>query len=78
VKISSAMYISAPASRRDNDDLHNLSAVPASAFEVVERNPLYQRVPCAPRSGPEHQLQGFIADGFLGREHDAGPDGEWR
>ena len=38
----SAMYISgAPDSRWDNNDLHNLSQVPASAFEVVEMNPVY-------------------------------------
>ena len=38
----SAMYISGtPDSRWDNDDLHNLSQVPASGFEVVEMNPLY-------------------------------------
>jgi hypothetical protein len=38
----SAMYISgAPDDRWDNDDLHNLSQVPASAFEVVEMNPVY-------------------------------------
>jgi hypothetical protein len=38
----SAMYISgAPDSRWDNNDLHNLSQVPASAFEVVQMSPLY-------------------------------------
>ena len=38
----SAMYISgAPDNRWDNDDLHNLSQVPAWAFEVVEMNPVY-------------------------------------
>ncbi len=38
----SAMYISgAPDSRWDNDDLHNLSQVPASGFEVVQMNPIY-------------------------------------
>jgi len=38
----SAMYISGtPDDRWDNDDLHNLSQVPASAFEVVEMNPVY-------------------------------------
>ena len=38
----SAMYISgAPDDRWDNDDLHNLSQVPASAFEVVQMNPVY-------------------------------------
>jgi hypothetical protein len=38
----SAMYISgAPDTRWDNNDLHNLGQVPASAFEVVEMNPIY-------------------------------------
>jgi hypothetical protein len=38
----SAMYISgAPDDRWDNNDLHNLSQVPASAFEVVQINPVY-------------------------------------
>jgi hypothetical protein len=38
----SAMYISgAPDDRWDNDDLHNLSLVPASAFEVVQMSPVY-------------------------------------
>jgi len=38
----SAMYISgAPDDRWNNDDLHNLSLVPASAFEVIQMNPIY-------------------------------------
>ena len=38
----SAMYLSgAPDDRWDNNDLHNLSQVPASAFEVVKMNPIY-------------------------------------
>ena len=38
----SAMYLSgAPDDRWDNSDLHNLSQVPASAFEVVQMNPVY-------------------------------------
>jgi hypothetical protein len=38
----SSMYISgAPDPRWDNDDLHNLSQVQASAFEVVQMNPIY-------------------------------------
>ena len=38
----SSMYLSgAPDDRWDNDDLHNLSQVPASAFEVVQMNPIY-------------------------------------
>jgi len=37
-----AMYLSgAPDDRWDNNDLHNLSQVPASAFEVVKMNPIY-------------------------------------
>lgn len=38
----SNMYISgAPDERWDNDDLHNLGSVTASAFEVVQMNPIY-------------------------------------
>jgi hypothetical protein len=38
----SAMYIGgAPDSRWDNNDLHTLSQVPASAFEVLQMSPLY-------------------------------------
>jgi hypothetical protein len=38
----SAMYVSgAPDDRWDNNDLHNLGQVPASAFEVVKMNPIY-------------------------------------
>jgi hypothetical protein len=38
----SPMYLSgAPDSRWDNDDLHNLGQVPASAFEVVQMTPIY-------------------------------------
>lgn len=38
----SSMYLSGvPDSRWSNDDLHNLSQVPASAFEVVEMSPVY-------------------------------------
>jgi len=38
----SSMYISgAPDSRWNNDDLHNLGQVTASAFEVVQMNPIY-------------------------------------
>jgi hypothetical protein len=38
----SAMYISgAPDDRWDNDELHTLGQVPASAFEVVQMNPVY-------------------------------------
>jgi hypothetical protein len=38
----SSMYLSGtPDDRWDNDDLHNLSEVPASAFEVMQMNPIY-------------------------------------
>jgi hypothetical protein len=38
----SSMYISGtPDDRWDNNDLHNLGQVPASAFEVVQMNPIY-------------------------------------
>jgi hypothetical protein len=38
----SAMYLSgAPNEGWNNDDLHNLGQVPASAFEVVQMNPIY-------------------------------------
>ncbi len=38
----SSMFISgAPDDRWDNDDLHNLGAVTASDFEVIEMNPIY-------------------------------------
>ena len=54
----SAMYISGvPDNRWDNDDLHNLSQVPASAFEVVEMNPVYTQsnVP----QGPSPTISSF-------------------
>jgi hypothetical protein len=38
----SAMFLSgAPDERWDNNDLHNLGQVPASAFEVVQMTPIY-------------------------------------
>ena len=38
----SSMYLSgAPDDRWDNDDLHNLGALKASDFEVVQMNPIY-------------------------------------
>jgi hypothetical protein len=38
----SSMYLSGtPDDRWNNDDLHNLGQVPASAFEVVQMNPIY-------------------------------------
>ena len=49
----SAMYISgAPDSRWDNNDLHNLSRVPASAFEVVQMNPIYTAASVPQGSAP--------------------------
>jgi hypothetical protein len=44
----SAMYLSGtPDNRWDNNDLHNLSQIQASAFEVVQMNPIYtQREMC--------------------------------
>lgn len=38
----SSMYLSgAPDDRWDNNDLHNLGQIPASAFEVVQMTPIY-------------------------------------
>ena len=52
----SAMYISgAPDSRWDNDDLHNLGQVPASAFEVVQMGTVYTGIKCAAGSGSDHR-----------------------
>ncbi len=49
----SAMYLSgAPDSRWDNADLHNLGQVPASAFEVVQMNPIYTSANLPQGSGP--------------------------
>jgi hypothetical protein len=56
----SAMYISgAPDSRWDNDDLHNLGQVPASAFEVVQMSTVYtaSNVP----QGAAPAIHSFIA-----------------
>ena len=61
----SAMYISgAPDSRWDNDDLHDLSQVPVSAFEVVQMNPIYTsaNVP----QGPVPAISNFTATPFSG------------
>lgn len=50
----SAMYISgAPDNRWDNDDLHNLSQVPASAFEVVKMDPVYTQANVPQGAAPE-------------------------
>ena len=49
----SSMYLSgAPDSRWDNDDLHNLGQVPASAFEVVQMNPIYSAANVPQGSAP--------------------------
>jgi IPT/TIG domain-containing protein len=56
----SSMYISgAPDDRWGNDDLHNLGAVTASDFEVLQLSPLYtsSNVP----SGPAPQITNFNA-----------------
>jgi hypothetical protein len=56
----SAMYLSgAPDDRWDNDDLHNLSQVPASAFEVVKMNPIYTASTVPQGSAPS--ITSFIA-----------------
>ena len=49
----SAMYLSgAPDDRWDNNDLHNLSLVPASAFEVVQMTPVYMSTSIPQGSAP--------------------------
>lgn len=49
----SAMYLSgAPDDRWDNNDLHNLSQVPASAFEVVQMSPVYTSTSIPQGSAP--------------------------
>lgn len=56
----SAMYLSgAPNDGWNNDDLHNLGQVPASAFEVVQMNPIYtsSNVP----QGAAPNIAGFTA-----------------
>jgi hypothetical protein len=56
----SSMYISgAPDSRWNNSDLHNLGAVTASDFEVIQISPLYTsaNVP----SGPSPTISSFTA-----------------
>jgi hypothetical protein len=56
----SPMYLSgAPDNRWNNDDLHNLSEVPASAFEVVQMSPIYtaSNVP----QGPTPTIASFAA-----------------
>jgi len=42
----SSMYLSGtPDSRWNNDDLHNLTKIPASDFEVVKMSPIYKSIP---------------------------------
>ncbi len=58
----SSMFISgAPDDRWDNNELHNLSQVPASAFEVVQMNPVYtgSNVP----QGAAPTITSFTANG---------------
>ena len=55
-----AMYLGgAPADRWDNNDLHNLSLVPASAFEVVQMMPVYTSTSIPQGSAPA--IASFIA-----------------
>ena len=56
----SAMYISGtPDARWDNNDLHNLGQVPASAFEVVQMTPLYTALNVPQGAAPS--VAGFSA-----------------
>jgi hypothetical protein len=56
----SAMYLSgAPDDRWDNNDLRNLSQVPASAFEVVQMNPVYTSASIP--QGPAPAIASFTA-----------------
>jgi hypothetical protein len=58
----SAMYISgAPDSRWNNDDLHNLSQVPASAFEVIKMAPIYTQANVPQGAAPS--IASFRASG---------------
>ena len=57
----SSMFITGdPDKRWNNDDLHTLGQVPATAFEVILMNPIYtpQNVP----SGPLPRISGFTAN----------------
>jgi len=57
----SSMYISgAPDSRWDNNDLHNLSQITASDFEVVEMNPIYTQANVPQGNAPT--ISNFTAD----------------
>ena len=68
----SAMYISgAPDSRWDNDDLHNLGQVPASAFEVVQMDTVYTGSNVPQGAAPDHQqLYGNANQREFGRQRD--------
>jgi len=56
----SSMYISgAPDARWDNSDLHNLGAVTASDFDVLEITPLYTSTNIP--SGPSPTINSFTA-----------------
>jgi len=56
----SSMYISgAPDDRWNNDDLHTISQVPASAFEVVQMDPVYTAANVPQGSAPA--IAGFTA-----------------
>jgi hypothetical protein len=60
----SAMYISGtPDNRWDNDDLHNLSQVPASAFEVIKIDPLYTQANVP--QGPAPTISSFKTSSSL-------------
>ncbi len=57
----SSMYLSgAPDDRWDNDELHNLGQVPASAFEVVQMDPIYTASNVPQGSAPA--ISSFTAD----------------
>lgn len=57
----SSIYISGdPDNRWNNNDLHSLTTVPASAFEVVEINPLY--TPANVPTGPAPVIKSFTAN----------------
>src|ERR1700683_651691 len=57
----SSMYISGdPDNRWNNNDLGSLKTVPASAFEVVQINPLY--TPANVPTGPSPVITSFTAN----------------
>jgi hypothetical protein len=56
----SSMYLTGdPDNRWNNDDLHNLGQVPASAFEVVKMDPIY--TPSNVPQGPTPSIASFTA-----------------